>query len=145
MGQTSENACLGLSEITPERLKYLVAGGVLANLMPLCVVVPEFGLLIISIYSMPMLLVEHFGGLHNYLVVDSGGILVPQKFGFLIGVPFWTVVGVCIGDLTWRRQGKKGRVNIPLPQMVSRIGGTLLATIFISYIAFMVIAVLVYN
>jgi hypothetical protein len=144
MRKLSGDACPFWNEDASVKLKYLATGAIFANFMLLCAAIPELWALA-GIYSLPALLIEHLFHLHNYLVFNNGGILIPQKLGFLIVIPFWSIVGACIGSLVLRRQTKMGQTNLSLFQMVNKIGGLLLAAVFIGYIIFMFFAMLVYN
>jgi hypothetical protein len=143
MGKVSENGSPITNEDHSLKLKYLTTGAVLANLMPLCVVVPGLWALT-GIYSLPLILLEHFFNLHN-LVIDGEAFPIPQKFGLLIVVPFWAIIGACIGNLTLRIETKKKRAEASLFQIVNRIGGTLLGMILVGYIFLMVITILFYR
>jgi len=129
---------------TSTKLKYLVTGAVLANVMPICIAIPSLWILA-GIYSLPALLVEHFFHLQNVLAIDNQAIPLLSKLGFLIAFPFWAVIGACLGYLTFRIQAKNGQENLSPFQLVNRIGGTILAAIFIGYALVMAVASFTYK
>jgi|ERR1041385_4516038 hypothetical protein len=104
--------------------KFRIAGVIMANLLPVGVIIPELGLLLISAYSIPLFLVDHLFNLHNYFVSDVG-FLVPRAIGFLITVPFWSLVGYWAGGLAWRAEGKRQQAKQSLVYIIKRTFGTL--------------------
>ena len=74
-----------------EKLKYILAGALLFNLMPVFAIlfVLMFGLwFLLPVYSLPATLIENIFNINTPLL--------------LVTIPFWTIVGGAIGYLLFR-------------------------------------------
>jgi len=112
------------------------------NVLPLSVFIPVVGLLLVSVYCLPLLLTEKVFGLQDFFVFDAGGFLLPHKLGLLLGVPVWTIIGVLVGALAFHTRPRKPQGRQGALQIVKRIAGMVIFMVISIYMLYIATGVL---